>query len=202
MKAFLHQRTGSRGDMMQQIQQEPFTSWRVTTWRNVACRCEALWPREVLSQDNDGVKRSRRVKKTKNHSGKQSVCVWKPTITTLNKKKKKRKRKAAAVWERPRRFLGNWEEAFHLRAECCERESGTDQLRGESERPAVLHLSHGIRKLSSRAFQSPQRRNAIKKERKKAPGIINKAFGFTLFEVCATFFFPFLFKCSRSWGEH
>lgn len=52
----------------------------------------------------------------------------------------------------------------------------------------MLHLSHGICKLSSRAFQSPQRRNAIKKERKKAPGIINKAFGFTLFEVCATFF--------------
>lgn len=93
MKAFLHQRTGSRGDMMQQIQQEPFTSWRVTTWRNVACRCEALWPREVLSQDNDGVKRSRRVKKTKNHSVKQSVCVWKPTIATLSKKKKKEKEK-------------------------------------------------------------------------------------------------------------
>ena len=128
MKAFRHQR--SRGDVMQHIQQEPFTSWWVTTWRNVACRCEALWPQEVLSQDDDGVKQSRRVKKK--HSVKHSLCVCVCVCVEAHDcypEQKNRKRKAAAVRERPCRFLGNWEEAFHLRAECWpinrrEREAG------------------------------------------------------------------------------
>lgn len=112
---------------------------------------------------------------------KQSVCVWKPTIATLNKKKKKKEKEKLLQCESGLVVSLGTERRLSISEPSAARESATDQLRGESERPASVNY---LQELFSRRSEEMQ----LKKKGKKLRGWLIKLLA-SLYLKCAKLFF-------------